>query len=47
MDSSGITREQAERLRQQIQRNLHYMDSLCRRMEKLVFLATILSLRLR
>src|SRR6185436_12517432 len=37
MDSSGITREQAERLRQQVQRNLQYMNSLCRRMEKLGF----------
>src|SRR4051794_3661820 len=37
MDSSAITRNQAERFRQQIQRNLHYMNSLCRRMEKLAY----------
>jgi len=38
MDCSGLTREQAERLRQQIQRHFNYMNSLFRRMEKLRWL---------
>jgi hypothetical protein len=37
MDSRNLTREQAEKLRGHVQKHLHLLNALCRRMERLGF----------